>query len=681
MHRRLIVSMALLAGCLWNVPALEGADATKKEPLPLIKVASDLFDQTDGQTLGLPSIPGEHTVLYHATEDSYKFCHQQNIGIFKDRLYVMWSNGILPEDHNGQRVLYSTTSDGVDWSEPAVLAPDPDGLEGRMACVSAGFHVAGDTLVAYYTAIVDGHPIHKDNSLYYQTSKDGEKWSSPKRLAEGFFIESPRRLPSGRLLFCGQWVHKQPRLMFSDSPDGITGWRDAVVPELKDGSFVYPEPSWFLRRDGTIVMLFRTRSKHADAWVYASTSSDNGITWTKPARTNFPDASARICAGNLPDGTAYVINNPSHVPGSIYNFVGRRNPLTIATSRDGIVFDRAYVIHRRDTQPRFPGKNKLPGWQYPAAIVWKDHLYVVYSINKEDEGVTRIALSDLNPDTVADNKKTTDDVPTVRVASLSILPQKWDKPVNADKIERMVSEAASRGAQLVITPEGVLEGYVVNEVIHEKDKTRKALLTRRFRRLAEPIDGPYIQRFRQLADRLNVHLILGFLEADGEALYNTAALLGPEGELVGKYRKTHFAQGYDVNPPGYTPGDRYPVFQAGKVKVGMMICFDRALPEPARMLSVAGADLIACPAYGGWNELNRWRMRVRANENDVHVIFTHPHQSLIIARGGDLVARQDGTDTMVLRDLPIGPPTGGRGRLTLRRPETFDQLSTSLPDK
>ena len=100
MHRLLIVRMALLAGCLWNVPALEGADATKKEPLPLIKVASDLFDQTDGQTLGLPSIPGEHTVLYHATEDSYKFCHQQNIGIFKDRLYVMWSNGILPEDQS-----------------------------------------------------------------------------------------------------------------------------------------------------------------------------------------------------------------------------------------------------------------------------------------------------------------------------------------------------------------------------------------------------------------------------------------------------------------------------------------------------------------------------------------------------------------------------------------------------
>lgn len=391
----ILVTVALLVRCLLVSAVLSEENGGAKGPPALIEVTEGLFDVGDPQRLGLPTIQGDHTVLYRATEDSYKFCHQQNIGIFKDRLYVMWSNGILPEDHNGQRVLYATTSDGVHWSEPAVLAPDPDGLEGRLACVSAGFHATGDTLVAYYTAIVDGHPIHKDNSLYYQTSTDGENWSSPKRLAEGFFIESPRRLPEGRLLMNGQWVHKQPRLMFSDSSDGITGWRDAVVPAMTDGSFVYPEPSWFLRRDGTIVMLFRTRGQHADAWIYASTSIDQGMTWTQPARTNFPDACARICAGNLPNGTTYVINNPSHVPGSIYKFIGRRNPLTIATSHDGITFDRAHVIHSRDTQPRFPGENKLPGWQYPAAMVWKDHLYVVYSINKEDEGVTRIALSDL----------------------------------------------------------------------------------------------------------------------------------------------------------------------------------------------------------------------------------------------------------------------------------------------
>ena len=61
-------------------------------------------------------------------------------------------------------------------------------------------------------------------------------------------------------------------------------------------------------------------------------------------------------------------------------------------------------------------------------------------------------------------------------------------------------------------------------------------LVARFRELAEPIDGPYIKRMRALADELDVYLILGFLEADGERTFNTAALLSPDGELIGKYR-------------------------------------------------------------------------------------------------------------------------------------------------
>jgi len=264
---------------------------------------------------------------------------------------------------------------------------------------------------------------------------------------------------------------------------------------------------------------------------------------------------------------------------------------------------------------------------------------------------------------------------TLRVASLSILPKKWDKPANAQKIEQMVRAAAAEGAQLVITPEGVLEGYVIEQYILEKDPVRKSGLDEQFRELAEPIDGTFVNRFRSLADELDIYLILGLLEADGAKLYNTAALLGPAGELVGKYRKTHFAQGYDVNPPDYLPGEDYPVFEVGPVKVGMMICFDRTLPEPARLLALGGAELIACPAYGGWHELNTWRMRIRANENDVFVVFTHPHQSLIIGRGGELLQEKSETDSMIVQDITISKATRSNARIRNRRATTFDRLS------
>lgn len=265
-------------------------------------------------------------------------------------------------------------------------------------------------------------------------------------------------------------------------------------------------------------------------------------------------------------------------------------------------------------------------------------------------------------------------VSSVRVASLSILPKRWDKEANTKKIEQMVRKAVDQGAQLVITPEGVLEGYVIEEILSEKNNAKKQKLNRRFHELAEPIDGRYIQHFQKLSKELNIHLILGFLEIDGDAYYNTAALLGPKGELVGKYRKTHFAQGYDVNPPGYSPGADYPVFDTGNLKVGMMICFDRTMPEPARLLALGGADLIACPAYGGYGELNRWRMRVRANENDVYVVFTHPHQSLIIDRTGEPRTEKTETDTMILSDIPVTEPTRTNPRLRHRRPETFEGL-------
>lgn len=262
---------------------------------------------------------------------------------------------------------------------------------------------------------------------------------------------------------------------------------------------------------------------------------------------------------------------------------------------------------------------------------------------------------------------------SVTIASLSVFPEKWNKEANSRKIERMVREAASKGARWIVTPEGALEGYVVNEVIREKDPQRKARLVKRFQELAEPLDGPYVLRFRQLADDLNVHLLLGMLEADGDKTFNTALLIGPDGRIIGKYRKTHFHQGYDVNPPGYTPGDSYPVFDGGGIRVGVMICFDRQLPEPARALALGGADLILCPSYGGRGDWNTRLMQVRAYENQTYVVFTHPEQSLIIDRNGNVKA-ECGKDEIALYKIPLGDLTKTRQSVTRRRPATYGRL-------
>lgn len=364
--------------------------AADEVPAPPFKIVDRLFDQTNPLTLGLPEIKADHQILYRATKGSYKFCHHANIVVWNDALYMMWSNGIEAEDFNGQRILFCHSEDGVQWSKPSVLVDDPDG-DGPFACVAAGWHAADDQLIAYYTAIIDGKPIHERNALFCVTSKDGKTWGDAKELAKGFFIEGPRKLPSGRLIMNGQWVHMQPRMRYTDSADGVNGWKDSKIPEI-DGVFTFPEPSWFTRRDGTIVANFRTKS--GDPWIYASESKDNGTTWTKPVKTDFPDATARSFAGNLPDGTAFIISNPNTTPDKTHPSIGLRNPLTISLSDDGVLFDRAYTLRAEISHMRFKAKNKLDGWQYPCAVAWKGHLYVGYSINKEDVGIARIALAD-----------------------------------------------------------------------------------------------------------------------------------------------------------------------------------------------------------------------------------------------------------------------------------------------
>jgi len=265
----------------------------------------------------------------------------------------------------------------------------------------------------------------------------------------------------------------------------------------------------------------------------------------------------------------------------------------------------------------------------------------------------------------------------IRVASVSVLPKKWDKATNWERIERLVRKAKSEGdAQVVVTPEGALDGYVINEVNAEKDTTKKNKLIENFIELAEPLHGIYMKKASELADELNIYLVLGCLEKDGDNLYNSAILFDPEGDIIGKYSKTHFAQGYTINPSCYTPGEQYPVFQTPFGKIGMMICYDRQLPEPARILSLKGAQILFVPAYGGYTDKDGWNsvlLRTRAYENNVPLVFSHPFQSLLIDEDGDIRGMCNANE-IVYFEVNTSPERY-EGRFKNRKPETYRELT------
>ena len=262
----------------------------------------------------------------------------------------------------------------------------------------------------------------------------------------------------------------------------------------------------------------------------------------------------------------------------------------------------------------------------------------------------------------------------IRVASASVITDKWEKDTNWMRVEKMVTRAAIEGgANVVITPEGALDGYVINEVNSKSEKDNNII--DRFFTLGEPIDGPYIQKATTLADELNIYFVFGFLEREEKYLYNSAILIDPDGDIIGRYRKTHFAQGYTINPEAYKAGDEFPIFQTSFGKVGILICYDRQLPEPARILALKGAGILFIPSYGSYTDENGWNtimLRTRARENRVPLVFSHPYQSLLIDKHGDVKVFGTGGNISYY-EINLGPDKNNVMRN--RRPDIYGELS------
>jgi len=111
---------------------------------------------------------------------------------------------------------------------------------------------------------------------------------------------------------------------------------------------------------------------------------------------------------------------------------------------------------------------------------------------------------------------------------------------------------------------------------------------------SESVDSSSFLKFlTDLCSQGNFHVVTGFNERENNRLYNTAVLIGPRG-VVGVYRKLHLFQN---EKEFFTPGDKgLPVFDIGKARIGMLVCFDWIFPEPWRVLALKGADVICHPS-------------------------------------------------------------------------------------
>jgi len=254
------------------------------------------------------------------------------------------------------------------------------------------------------------------------------------------------------------------------------------------------------------------------------------------------------------------------------------------------------------------------------------------------------------------------------LAGLRITPKAWDKQANFATLEKSARQAVAQGAQLVITPEGFLEGYLWND-----DGDRNFPRDRYFA-VGETIDGPIMSQIKCLAQELKIYLAVGFAERRGDKMYNSVAVFSPSGTLVTRYSKTHTAN----DEPYNTKGTEFPVVETTLGRWGTLICMDRQLPETARILAVKGAQIVLVPAWGMHGEMNDILMRVRAYENGVFVAFVHPKRCLIIDPEGRVLAQDHGAgDEIVMARIHLTDHQSNESPIQYRRPEIYQELLKS----
>lgn len=233
--------------------------------------------------------------------------------------------------------------------------------------------------------------------------------------------------------------------------------------------------------------------------------------------------------------------------------------------------------------------------------------------------------------------------PTVRVAGIVLKWIRGDKEANYRRLEPLVRSAAAGGAKIVCTTECFLDGYAIAD---------KSIPLDTYRALGEPIPGgAYFEKLARLADELDIHLVAGMCEADGEARYNTAVLLGPDGKLVGKYRKQKLQHELVRN----TPGNESRVWQTPYGKIGIMICADRTEPSIVQGFCARGADFLICPSGGMFGpKSNDPIVQSRSRENGVTIVFVHPAEFLVTDPRGEVVTAELFGDKLLIPPEQVG---------------------------
>lgn len=253
---------------------------------------------------------------------------------------------------------------------------------------------------------------------------------------------------------------------------------------------------------------------------------------------------------------------------------------------------------------------------------------------------------------------------TLTVSALQLSSRPGEVEENLRHLETVVHDLPP-GCDLAVAPELYTTGYDLDMIREESSD------------LAETVDGPTVSRIGKLAEAAGLSLVVGFLETDGEQVFDSVVVTAP-GTAPVVYRKTHL---YPAEQPVFGAGDELVVADAPFGRLGLMICFEHAFPEVAARLALRGTDVLVIPSAVpvGYEHVLSLRTRARAQDNQIFAVGANMStpfcgRSLIVDPRGELIAEAGTAEEVIIATLDLAQVRTERERepsLRLRRPELY----------
>lgn len=337
----------------------------------------------------LPRLPAEHAVISDVRDRGGTWVNQHSyLAHYDDRFWAMWSDGpglrnpnLSPQQHRnvvpghdrpGTRVSFATSDDGIKWNKPSDLSGPPR-TQG-FGWIARGLWIRDGELLALASHFnAPGYPGKGLSLEAFRWDKAKEIWQPHGTVLDDTLNNfPPKKLPSGEYMMTRRDHRQQVSVMIGGN-QAFNRWTVRPLASY-DAKGRPEEPYWYVLPDGrSLVGLIRDNGRSGR--LLRTFSTDNGRTWSPIVKTNFPDATSKFFVLRTSRGYYALVSNSNP---------RRRDPLTLAISRDGLIFTHLfYLVGGRHVD-------------YPHIIEHAGHLLIAFSGAKQTVEVLKVSLDDVD---------------------------------------------------------------------------------------------------------------------------------------------------------------------------------------------------------------------------------------------------------------------------------------------